>query len=420
MGRSGLATLELLKESGAPTHQICTFDIGSPGSGSYAHFHSPEEMLTQFKPKTLVVSPGVPLAQAWIQEAHKKGVVISSELSLAAHFLQGEKIISVTGSIAKSTVTSLIGEAAKAQDPNCFVGGNLGTPLAEYIVQKKRGRPMAEWVILELSSYQLENFFNLQSEVSVFTFLTPNHLERYSSLRDYYDQKWSLLQKTKRAIVLNSRGGDLSQDFDRQLRENKVPSSLSVRWTDRTLWPAHLEPKLLGEYNKDNLALAKAVIDFLRWPEASLSAVTQFPGLSHRLENLGEWSGRICVNDSKATTMESVLSAAETLVDGKIPVVLLLGGHDKNLPWETLSPLVSKKNLRFVFFGEYGPQAQTKTKLSGPVFKTLKDTMNQATSWSRPGDLILLSPGGTSHDEFKNFEERGQFFKNELARVFKK
>ena len=420
LGRSGVAAHALLLDLGYQKDQIYGFDrLPIAPFSDLKVFSDPQTMISEVRPRTLIISPGVHLKQDWIQSAKEQGVRIESELSLAFAQLSHERCVCVTGSIGKSTVTSLIGVAAKSQDPFAFVGGNLGTPLAEYVLQARLGqRKSARWIVLELSSYQLENFENLACDVGVFTFLTPNHLERYESLAEYYDQKWTLVQKTRTALVMNRNGGDLSQDFKRKLRQNAIPANLSLRWTEASHWPKSLSPRLLGEYNKDNLAVALAVAQLLGWTEKSAQALADFPGLPHRLENLGERSGRLFINDSKATTMESVLSAVETLSTQSRPLVLLLGGHDKNLPWESLKPLGHKKNIRFIFFGNYAEQARLKTKLTGPSFSTLKEALGQLPTLSRTGDCVLLSPGGTSHDEFKHFEERGLFFRREIERLF--
>jgi UDP-N-acetylmuramoylalanine--D-glutamate ligase len=417
-GTSGQALYALLLDLGYNKDQVGIFDESSP----LAQWSTAEDLIRQLGPKTLAVSPGVPFSLPWIQSLKTKGIEITSELSLSYSQLTTEKVIGITGSIGKSTTTSLIGVAARATDPFAFVGGNLGTPLAQYILTlRKNPEKKARWVVLELSSYQLENFDNLRAEISVFTYLTPNHLERYSSLNEYYKTKWSLLRKTVSTAVFNSNGGDLGSDFNQRFRESSLldffPEHLSSLWCKGEDWS--LSTRLLGSYNKDNLALAQAVCDLCSWPPQSRAALQSFSGLPHRLENLGRFSDRIFVNDSKATTMDSVLSAVQTLLEERAePTIILLGGHDKNLPWEDLRALKKYSTLRCLFFGEFAGPAKIRSGLAGPQFTTLRDALEQMPEWSKPGDLILLSPGGTSHDEFKNFEERGNFFKAQVLRHF--
>jgi UDP-N-acetylmuramoylalanine--D-glutamate ligase len=420
-GISGQSVHRLLLAMGVPERDVLIFDESHPKAGIQSPGAQELDLV-----KTLVLSPGVPMKTPWIQKLLSKGVSLTSELSLSYACFENERVISVTGSIGKSTVTSLIGVAAKAKDPHVFVGGNLGTPLADYAYEVLFGaRPRAEWVVLELSSYQLENFIPLNSEISVLTYLTPNHLERYDSLDEYYRTKWSLFQKTTKLAVFNRHGGDLEKDFQNRFAAKIFPPTLSVRWCDSSQWPKDSPVKLLGQYNKDNLAIARAICEFCQWPEESLRALQNFPGLSHRFENLGEHQGRLFINDSKATTMDSVLSGVETVRSevqlAKRPHwILLLGGHDKNLPWESLQILKNEPKLRILFFGEFGGQAKVRTQLPGEVFPTLKLALESLPTTSGVGDLVLLSPGGTSHDEFKNFEERGIFFRQEVLRIFSK
>jgi UDP-N-acetylmuramoylalanine--D-glutamate ligase len=173
--------------------------------------------------------------------------------------------------------------------------------------------------------------------------------------------------------------------------------------------------KMVGAHNRENLALALSVAEYLKFPKSAIAAIENYPGLSHRLELVGERNGVKFINDSKATTVESVLAAARSCIESVASgskMYLLVGGRDKNLPWENLNALSIYKNIQFLFFGECGALAQTKSGLKGPIFSKLNLAINSAKNESRSGDWIVLSPGGSSLDEFKNFEERGEFFKH--------
>jgi UDP-N-acetylmuramoylalanine--D-glutamate ligase len=409
LGKSGTSALRLLRGL-YPQGNIKTYDAKDP----FADFSQTADALS-FKPKTLVVSPGVPLSSSWIQSLVKSGAKLESELSLAFDSLKGEKVIAVTGSMGKSTTTSLLGAAVHALSQNNFVGGNLGFPLADYaygvLFEKK---PRADWVILELSSYQLENFKNLKSDASVLTALSPNHLERYPDLDTYYQTKWNLKDKTTGPLFLNYDNSEI------------------IRWCSSRIYTdlkkVHSEnfqnhpTKMVGLHNRENLSLALAVAKYFSWPETSISAIENYPGLSHRLEFVDDLNGIRKINDSKATTIESVLAAVKSCLPDIKPgskLHLLLGGRDKNLPWLTLSELKTFNNLQCYFFGECRDLAKKQSELSGESFSRLKDAVEAALQASKPGDLILLSPGGSSLDEFSNFEDRGDFFKNQ-CRSFKR
>jgi len=177
------------------------------------------------------------------------------------------------------------------------------------------------------------------------------------------------------------------------------------------------EALLIGQHNQDNLALASALAMEAGWPSQAIQGMKRFQGLSHRLENLGETHGVRFINDSKATAMDSVLIAAtaafDTLAEGG-KLFLLLGGRDKNLPWEQLNALASLKNVVFIFFGECREIAQKKSQLQGASFVKLSQALQHAFDQASSSDTVLLSPGGTSLDEFKSFEDRGNFFKKKI------
>lgn len=406
IGRSGEAARRLLLRRGISPNEIAIFD----DKAAAADYSDPETMFRDHNPDVLVVSPGVPLAKQWIQDARARGVRITSEISLAVEDLADEKLIGVTGSVGKSTTVSLLGEGAKVIDRHAFVGGNLGVPLGEYVADVLEGRvPRAKWVVIELSSFQLENCEGLRLDFAAITSLTPNHLERYKDLTHYYQTKWALSSISRTPVFINSRGGDVLA-FSRTQPEHIVP----VDREDRSLSEFHLEnAALLGKHNQDDLALAATVALAAEWGPASIEAMKRFPGLPHRLQSLPPINGVRFVNDSKATALDSVITAVDAALETLPPsgrLHLLLGGRDKNLPWDVLKPLSAMTRLAPVFFGECASLAHEKSALQGPTFPTLREAIDGALRTSRTGDIVLLSPGGSSLDEFKNFEARGEYF----------
>lgn len=412
MGLSGEAALRLLKLNKITA---ITYD----DKEGAAQFHKPEELMAK-KPATLVVSPGYPLSKPWIQDFLDQGGVVTSELALALGFFTRERVMGVTGSVGKSTTVSLLEAALKAFSPDSFVGGNIGRPLSDYasdLLEKKR--KMAPWVVLELSSYQLENCGSLQLDFGAITYLTPNHMERYPSLEEYYETKWRLVSLTRKAMVFNKHGGDL-------LKFSKGKKlDLENWWVDQSDEFVHEwgfdHAKLLGAHNQDNLAVAGKLALLAGWPSEAMKAMAEYPGLAHRMENLGVRKGIQFINDSKATTMESVKTAAFGIyerMDRKSQLILMLGGKDKNLPWEQLKELKKIRKLRVVFFGEVAKLAREKSSLEGEVFPHLRDAVGSLPGLAKLGDTVLLSPGGTSWDEFKNFEERGRVFKDAVEKLF--
>lgn len=410
MGITGRSVLELLLAAQIPRNQILTFDA----KDLTADFQSTDALLN-CQPKTLVVSPGVPLASKWIREYLANGEVqLTSELEIATSVLTTEKTIAVTGSIGKSTCTALLGAGLARFSTTAFVGGNLGTPLATYALDVLRGRPRADWIALELSSYQLENFKNLRVDGSILTYLTPNHMERYANLLSYYDTKWSLYLKTVGPFICNRNGGDLHEYVTSK-------RSITVFWTDHKSWIEKgfdfSKSNLVGTHNYDNLSLVMKLSKHLEWPPEAEQGFLAFAGLPHRLENLGRIDGTQWINDSKSTTIESALQAIQSTASlGQTHSFILIGGRDKNLPWSDLLA-AQDPGRTFVFFGECGGLAKEKSGLSGSVFTTLAQAIDYVWSQDRKDALVLLSPGGTSLDEFKSFEDRGHFFKKKIAEL---
>jgi UDP-N-acetylmuramoylalanine--D-glutamate ligase len=404
LGKSGNSALNLLLECGFKREQIILFDE----KAAQAEVSVKEELI-KLNPQTLVVSPGVPLNSSWITELRNRGCHVTSEISIAASLLSNEKIIGITGSVGKSTVTSLLGVGALSFDPNAFVGGNLGTPFSDYALKKLRTGLTAKWLVLELSSYQLENCALLKLEHSIITFLSANHLERYKSIEDYYKTKFFITQITSGTCLLNKTSEDCVQYSN--LSQSNYRLVNAETFAQKKYFA---ELSLIGSHNKDNFALAAEMALLCGWPPESIYAMTQYKGLAHRLEHVATLNGVTYINDSKATAMDSVLVASKGCLEGisgENKLLLLLGGKDKNLPWEQLSVLSSNEAVTPVFFGQCGQLAKSKSELTGEYFEHLGSAVHYAMKRSKPGDVVLLSPGGTSLDEFKNFEERGDFFK---------
>lgn len=405
IGKSGTAAKNLLLASGTPAASIHTFDEKNKDAD-----FTQWDQLNALSVGTLVISPGVPLASDHITALKNKGWKITSEINLACAHLTDEILIGITGSVGKSTVTSLLGEALRADDANAFVGGNLGIPFAEYALQLITQKKKAKYIVIELSSYQLENCTDLKLDYSAITFLSSNHLERYPSADAYYMTKCEIGTKTKHLCILNESSKDLVQ------YKSRIPGKTELVSFQKSNEKTYLEKsQLIGEHNLDNLAVALKLAQHLQLSNKALEAMIQFKGLFHRLETVGTFNGSLFINDSKATAMDSVLvatQAALTKTEKTKKLYLLLGGKDKNLPWNELNALSQYSNIHFIFFGQCGEIAQLKSQLVGALYTKLGDAVKHVLKNIQPGDVVLLSPGGTSLDEFKNFEDRGNYFKD--------
>lgn len=410
IAKSGSSAKNLLLKAGYSTENILTFDEKKPADlVTWSDFE-------KLQIGTLIVSPGISLKSDGLKNLLKKGWQLSSEISLACDFLADEKIIGITGSVAKSTVTSLVGQAILADDPNGFVGGNLGIPFSEYALRVLNGSPRAKWIVLELSSYQLENCKGLQLYSSAITYLSANHLERYESIDEYYLTKCHISQITKNICVLNSQSEDI-------LKYQKYIACITKMTSAKIFKNTELleKVKLIGEHNKDNFCIAYELVQNAGLSQTATNAMVGFSGLEHRLEFVAEKNGVIYINDSKATAMDSVLVAVKASLEkvkSESHLYLLIGGKDKNLPWDDLAGLVQNNKIKIIYFGECGKLAQIKMmafkskyySTLGAAFDSLKDLVQKK-------DVVLLSPGGTSLDEFKNFEDRGNFFKQKVESI---
>jgi UDP-N-acetylmuramoylalanine--D-glutamate ligase len=264
---------------------------------------------------------------------------------------------------------------------------------------------------------------NLPVHLAGLTYLSPNHLERYENLESYYETKWKLFEKCQGSCFANRLGGDTQNFVNQKIKKNPALKE-KIIFTD----PSHAglnadqwtSSQLVGKHNEQNIALAWAISQQAEWPKFCLQGILDYKGLPHRLENCGLYSGIHVINDSKATTIDSVLSAIDSIKDLKSShqIIVLLGGRDKKLPWEKLSILKNQANLTLVFFGECASHAQQLSQLDGRCFPKLSPAISYALELCQNGDKLLLSPGGSSLDEFKNFEERGSFFKKIVQEHF--
>jgi UDP-N-acetylmuramoylalanine--D-glutamate ligase len=259
----------------------------------------------------------------------------------------------------------------------------------------------------------------------VLTYFCSNHLERYRDLEHYYDVKRIVFDRAETCFS-NAASPELHNYLERHgLLSSPKLREISLS-TQSLLSRAEFDRKaLVGEHNCENLAVAAAVLNECGvWSETVKEALLKFPGLAHRMERVDLGAGApLFINDSKATALESVLTAVHSVLadpafrkDPSRKLLCLFGGRDKKHPWEKLSELRSDtQRLDVLFFGECAETAADRSGLVGRSFKTLRLAMEAARTQASSKDWVLLSPGGTSLDEFKNFEDRGRKF-SEWAR----
>lgn len=383
----------------------------------------------------LCLSGGVPLTLPIVAEALKRGIPLSNDTQVFMEIVPC-RTIGITGSAGKTTTTTLVGRMAKeAYGDAAYIGGNIGDPLINYVDEIKP----TDLAILELSSFQLEQM-TISPNVGAILNITPNHLDRHGTMETYTAAKARLLdfQSAKDVAVLgydepgawNLRDrvkGKLFtfslHELDESLNGAYFHDGLLALRDGNAYVPLMLREKVLlrGDHNVSNVLAAFTVAHAAGFPlDAMLAAVEDFHGVPHRLELVRELRGVRWYNDSIATAPERTMAAVRAFEE---PIVLLLGGRDKDLPWDDLAALIHQRVDHVVLFGEAAEKIEKAVAGSGSRpqtltrCETLEQAVLQAAEVAEAGDVVLLSPGGTSYDAFKDFAERGERFREWVLKL---
>ncbi|MFI8372948.1 UDP-N-acetylmuramoyl-L-alanine--D-glutamate ligase [Pseudomonas helleri] len=368
----------------------------------------------------LYVSPGLALATPALQAAAARGVKLSGDIDLFARNAKAP-IVAISGSNAKSTVTTLVGEMAAAAGKRVAVGGNLGTPALDLLNDD------IELYVMELSSFQLETTNQLGAEVATVLNVSEDHMDRYSGLPAYHLAKHRIFRGAKQVVVnrqdaltrpLMSEGlpcwtfGLSAPDFKAfGLREENGEKYLAFEF--QNLMPVR-ELKVRGAHNQANALAALALGHAVGLPfDAMLSSLRNFTGLEHRCQWVRELDGVSYYNDSKATNVGAALAAIDGLgadMDGKL--VLIAGGDGKGADFSGLRDSVAKHCRAVVLMGRDADLIAAAVGDGVPRVRadSLDDAIVQSRELAQSGDAVLLSPACASFDMFKNYEERGQLF----------
>ena len=421
--RSGIAVARLLKENGA---KVFVSDSAPADSkkmeaedlerhGISFEFGKHSERVRQAD--MVVLSPGIPVASKTVQNILQAGIPVYSEIETASWFCNSP-LIAVTGSNGKTTTTTLLGEMLKKQDSRSIVAGNIGEAFAGK-VNKSIGEA---WAAVEVSSFQLETIERFHPRIAVILNLAPNHLDRYPDYAAYVDAKMRVIMNLTEKDVIVFNGED-------QLLTEKVAASPAAKMAfskrrGSAAWCDGKKIVLRNDFNipVENIRL-KGMHNYFNAMAASLAALEagvsenhirnvlqDFAGVEHRLEYVATINGIRFVNDSKATTVES-LSVALQSFDG--PVILIAGGKDKGSDFNRLNDVVQKHVRTAVLIGTAADKIEKAWKGIVPLEKSgsLSAAVETAFNCARKGDTILLSPACASFDMFSDFEERGRQFK---------
>ena len=402
----------------------------------------------------LALSGGVPLSLPIVNAAIRRGIELSNDTQIFMDAVPC-KTVGITGSAGKTTTTTLVSLMArlamnergkpalsrlevKNEDnssftlhPSSFTGGNIGDPLINHVDEMQAN----DLAILEISSFQLEQM-SISPNIAAILNITPNHLDRHGTMQAYTAAKARILefQSDKDIAVLgrddagawNLRDKAKGKLFTFSL--NELPDDLSGAYLHDGLlslrdgfayMPLMLREKiqLRGNHNVSNVLAAFAIGHAAKLPlDAMLTAAEDFRGVPHRLELVRELHGVRWYNDSIATAPERAMAGIHAFEE---PIVLLLGGRDKDLPWEDLATLIHQRVDHVVVFGEAAEKIEKAVAASRSEKRPhtlervehLREAVYKAAEVAESGDVVLLSPGGTSYDEFKDFEERGERFR---------
>ncbi|MGD9423642.1 UDP-N-acetylmuramoyl-L-alanine--D-glutamate ligase [Pantoea sp. NSTU24] len=362
----------------------------------------------------IVASPGIALAHPILSEAVDAGIEIVGDIELFCREAQAP-IIAITGSNGKSTVTTLVGEMAKAAGWQVGVGGNIGLPALSLL------QSPAQLYVLELSSFQLETTYSLKAAAATVLNVSEDHMDRYPlGMQQYRAAKLRIYEHARTCVVnaddaltMPVRGADnrcisFGIDFG-DYHLNKQQGSIWLRVKgEKVLNTA--EMKMVGQHNYANALAALALADAVGLPRASsLAALTQFGGLAHRFQLVHEHQGVRWINDSKATNVGSTEAALNGLqVEGTL--WLLMGGDGKSADFSPLIPWLQGDHIRLYCFGRDGDALAALRPEIAVRTETLRQAMEQIAPQVRAGDMVLLSPACASLDQFRNFEQRGEQF----------
>jgi UDP-N-acetylmuramoylalanine--D-glutamate ligase len=371
------------------------------------------------------VSPGVPLDLPLLGELKGRGVGILGELALAAPVLQGP-VIAITGTNGKTTVTTLIGQLLRTAEKEVFVGGNIGTPLLNHLMDG----PKVDAVVLEVSSFQLDTAGDFRPDIALLLNITPDHLDRHGSLDGYSRAKMKIFSRQKAADIAVLNGDDPlcrrlipeigsrvllfghDRDCDARIERNRV----ILRWQEEEIYD------LTGSRLANATGLLNAAAALLAARSAGCSAeqirtgLMAFRPLHHRMEAVAEIGGVLYYDDSKATNTGAVLSALAQ-IDGK--VILIAGGRDKGDDYTLLRESVRQKARRVILIGESAVLIEQALAGTAPLARaaSMDEAVEMAQRTAEPGDAVLLSPACASFDMFKSYVHRGEVFAAAVGRL---
>ena len=376
----------------------------------------------------IVISPGVPFDVPQLVQARALGIPVIGEVELAAGYLKG-KIVAITGSNGKTTTTALAGEILAAGKGKVLVGGNIGTPAISFV---ETSTPDT-WIVLEISSFQLETIESFHPKIAVVLNVTPDHLDRHYTFENYAAAKARILENqtaddfailnadNSPCVAMAAKAKAPVYWFSRlsEVERGAFQRGEQIFWRDgntaHEIMPVN-EISLKGSHNVEN-ALAGVCVGMLAGIEPAQihQAIAAFNAVEHRLEYVATVRGVEYYNDSKATNVDATIKALESFA-GRIH--LILGGKDKGSDYSLLNPLLKERVKRVYTIGAAAAKIESQVKGAEVVRSvTLENAVKIAAESVTPGDVVLLAPACASFDQFDSYEHRGRTFKEQVRRL---
>lgn len=376
----------------------------------------------------VVVSPGIPGDTEVMSSLRSEGIQILSEIEVASWFTSSS-IAAITGTNGKTTAVNMLGRIAVEAGLDARVCGNVGNPMSAVC----RGIGPDGWLIVEVSSYQLHDIRDFHPAVAAILNISPDHLDRYEDYRSYIEDKKRIMRNMEKddVLVFNSADPEV-KDMASDFKGMAVPYSLGVlvegifpdedrierrRGGEREILFHRDDLSLIGDHNLQNAMAVAGMAWAMGVPTERIRAgLRGFAGLEHRLEDAGRVGGVRFINDSKSTNPGSLRVALESFPE---KVILIIGGKEKGLDYSDLKGLIAEKVEYLVAMGECGARivsemtGQTECHFAG----TMRDAVRKAYELAGEGGTVLLSPGTSSFDMYRDYEERGIDFKTEVSRL---
>lgn len=373
----------------------------------------------------IIISPGVPQSIDIVKEAKRRNIKVIGEIEFAYNLIPDRNYISVTGTDGKTTTVNLIYSIISSYKKARLLG-NVGNTFSKEVESIEKD----EDIVLELSSFQLETIYNFHSHISVILNIAEDHLDRYDDIEDYFNAKKNITknQNCYDFLILNYDNYYTNRYYNELIKEKDISFNVltfSTKYKESNLYYnsedeclyyngkklfSIAKRQLLGMHNIENiLASVLACIKDNIPVEYIDKAVNSFKSIEHRLEFVREINGVIYINDSKATSMSAVMSALKSFDKN---IILIMGGRNKGIDFKPLKSIIEERVKKLILTGEASEDLNKMIEVSNKIIiKDFTEAFNYAKKIAVNGDTVLLSPGCASFDSFKNYEERGKYFK---------